>query len=105
MPKDTRELLAAAEDFKGHAKTADATENAWQYELLPWVAKEVEALLKDSLDKQMLKVQRGQFDDTRLQYAVMRYKPLEQTDKEFLKELIGYYLAWRGDLKNLLKRG
>jgi hypothetical protein len=84
-------------------KVASA-EKAFESELLPWLANEVQAMLKDKLDKKMLAIQKGQWPDSRLEYAVTRYRALDQTQEQFLKDVVGYYLAWRRDLRRLIQK-
>ena len=91
------------EELKLFSEAREAAEQAFTYELLPWIAGEVEDLLKKDLDKKMLGVQKGKFPVSRMEHGVLRYKPNDKTDAEFLKEVVEYYLAWRSNVKTAIQ--
>jgi len=96
--------LAVGQELLPPSKAASA-EKAFEYELLPWLANQIGAVLKNTLDKQMLGIQKGKWPDSRLEYAVTRYRPLDETPEEFLEDVVDYYLDWRRGLKQLLQKG
>jgi hypothetical protein len=42
-------------------------------------------------------IDEGRWPDKRLEYAVMRYKPLSMTDEDFREALFDSYMKWKGE--------
>ncbi len=62
---------------------------------------EIQPLLEEYLSKARVQILElftdimdGDFPNNRIQYAVMRYKPLSMTDKQFLEALYKPYSKW-----------
>jgi len=76
--------------------TEEATQSAFDNEVMPWLRRRMEALLRDQLDKEMYAMMRGQaFPEQRMEYGITRYAPLSQGPKAFLKALGKPYRMWR----------
>jgi hypothetical protein len=78
-------------------KTADSREGekAFNQEL----ATHLEVIL-DEAQSEIAKIMdgiinEGKWPNSRLEYSVMRYKPLSMTDEEFREELYEPFMAWR----------
>ena len=76
--------------LKSASREAD---QAFEHEVKPLLQgylSEAQAKIADTFTD----IMDGKFPNSRVEYAIMRYKPLDMTDEEFLEELYRPYEKW-----------
>jgi len=79
-----------------------AVEDAFFYEMYQkFIRQELDKFFKN-LDQTLLKIQHGEWPP-KMEYKVMRYKPMGMTDQEFREHLVDEYLSWKHEVQGLIR--
>ena len=83
---------------------ADRSEDAFAYEIHPWVEGEMNRFLYE-LDKKVLAgLRKGQWPNPHMERKLMRHKPMSQDAEEFKRDVKRQYADWSTKIRKLLKQ-
>lgn len=82
---------------------ASKGQEAFEYDLVPKALKAIVKDALDKLDKLVLATRKGTWPSPKVERAVMRHKPGEMDDKQFIGELHKAYAAWSKPMRNMSK--
>lgn len=82
---------------------ASPAADAWKHELQPYFSREMYKAL-DKVDKAMLEILDNQkWPEPRMEYGVNRHRSNNQTQEQFIDDVIDEYTKWSGQLKKALR--
>jgi hypothetical protein len=97
------ELLGTASAPADVAIAGNPAESAFEQELKDWCISQLEPELR-KMDKVFMGMKKGKWPEKRMEHGVTRYRPMSQTQEDFMDDVIGYFTSWRQGVRSALNK-